>query len=327
MSINQGRMYKLKYSLWRYISKSILFFGCCIFYSSSYAASCWISGGNLNLGSANAQGSSVVSTDVTATCNSNRNQPTTYNMCLVVDSTNPSGNDPRSMISYDLYPAPFLNYQLYYDAARTRKIPGSDLKNQAQCQTFYVDANTGNPSNLIKLYGQVLLGQNVPAASYKTNNVTLKLYFASRSGSVAPTNLETLSSRNMATNYMVVRSDYENSCLIQSATDIDFGVVENLKNPLYGFGLIRLSCPTGTSMRVSLDNGVNAVGSQRRMKNAVGSYIQYNLYKDIGHAQTWQGFTFYTVDNQSIPVYAGIPSQEITSIGQYSDTITVTLTY
>lgn len=327
MSISQSSTLKLKYLFGKLLCKCLLFLACSIFYSSVYAESCWISSANLDLGTSNAQGSATVSTDVTATCNSNWSQPTSYNMCLVVDSTNPAGNDPRSMISYDLYPAPLLNYQLYYDAARTRNIPSSDLKNQAQCQTFYVAANTGNPSSLIKLYGQVLLGQNVPAAFYKTNNVILKLYFSSRSGSVAPTNLETLASRNMATNSMVVRSNYENSCLIQSATDIDFGVVENLNNPLYGFGLIRLSCPTGTNMKVSLDNGVNAVGSQRRMKNAVGSYIQYNLYKDAGHSQAWQGYTLYAVDNQTIPVYAGIPSQKISSVGQYSDTITVTLTY
>lgn len=328
MPMNLNDVFKVNKLMKRLIPVSFLFIGCSFFYSPVYAAeSCWVGGTTLSLGTANAQGSSTVSTDVTFTCNSNWSQPITYKMCLVVDNTSPAGNDPRSMISYDIYPAPLLNYQLYYDAARTRKLPASDFKNQAQCQTFQVSANAGNQSGLIKIYGQVLAGQNVPAAFYKTNNATLKLYFSSRYGMQAPTDLEVLGSQNMATNHIVVNSNYENSCLIQSATDIDFGAVEHLKNPLFGSGLIRLACPAGTSMQVSLDNGINALGTQRRMRNAVGSYIQYNLYKDASRSQTWQGNVFYVVDSQTIPVYAAVPVQPISSVGQYSDTITVTLTY
>lgn len=297
-------------------------------YAPAYAAErCWIGGANLQLGNANIQGSPTVSTDVTVTCNSTWDQDITYKMCLTVDSTDPSGNDPRQMISYDLYPAPLLKYQLYYDAAQSRKIPSSNLKDQARCQTFHVGANTGTPNDLIKIYGQILPGQNVPAVFYKTNNVTMKLYFASRYGSQVPTDLEVFSQQNIATNHLVVNSNYENSCLIQSATDIDFGAVERLNSPLFGLGSIRLACPQGTNMKVSLDNGLNPTGSQRRMKNMLGDYIQYNLYRDASRSQIWQGNIPYAVTDQTIPVYASVGPQNIQSVGQYSDTVTITLTY
>lgn len=325
MSVNYSHWFKMNYSSQYLVCIGLLLFSCGLIYSPAHAESCWIGGATLSLGTSNAQGSSMASTDVTVTCNSNWSQPITYKMCLVIDSTGPSGNDPRSMISYN--PETLLKYHLYYDAARAYKIPGSDRKNQAQCQTFQVEAGQGNPSTPIKIYGQVLAGQVVPARGYTTNSVNLKLYSTFRYGSVTPSNEEVFANSNTGNNNLIVNSNYENSCLIESATDIDFGAVEHLKNPLFGSGLIRLACPTGTSMQVSLDNGINALGTQRRMRNAVGSYIQYNLYKDASRSQTWQGNVFYPVDSQTIPVYAGVPVQPISSVGQYSDTITVTLTY
>jgi spore coat protein U-like protein len=315
----------MNYSSQYLVCIGLLLFSCGLIYSPAHAESCWIGGATLSLGTANLQGSSTASTDVTITCNSNWSQPVTYKMCLVIDSTDPSGNEPRSMINYN--PAALLNYHLYYDASRSHKIPGSDRINQAQCQTFQVESEKGSKSTQIKIYGQVLSGQKVPAQAYKTNSVNLKLYSAFRYGSDAPTNIETLASRNIETNNMVVNANYENSCLIQSATDIDFGAVEHLNNPLMGYGSIQLACPTGASMQVSLDNGINAQGQQRRMRNVLGDYIRYNLYRDASRSQTWQGNVFYAVDSQTIPVYAAVPVQPISSVGQYSDTITVTLTY
>lgn len=295
-------------------------------YAPAYAAeSCWIGGANLQLGNANIQGSPTVSTEVTVTCNSNWNQDITYKMCLTIDSTDPAGNDPRQMISYS--PPSLLKYQLYYDAARSRKIPSSDLKNQARCQTFHVAAKKGNSSDLIKIYGQVLPGQNVPAAFYKTNTVTMKLYFASKYGSQAPTDEDVQSRQDSESNHMVVNSNYENSCLIQSATDIDFGTVEQIKSPISGSGKIQLACPQGTKMKVSLNEGLNAAGPQRRMRNMSGDYIQYNLYRDTNRSQAWVNNNFYPVDEQTIQIYANVMPQPIRSVGRYSDTVTVTLTY
>ena len=325
MSVNYSHWFKMNYSSQYFACIGLLLLSCGLIYSPVHAESCWIGGATLSLGTANAQGSSTASTDVTVSCNSNWRQPVTYIMCFAIDSLSPSGNDTRSMISYN--PESLLYYHLYYDAARTYKIPSSDRKNQAQCQTFQVEAGQANASTQIKIYGQVLAGQVVPARSYTTNSVNLKLYSAFRYGSATPSNEEVFANSNTGNNNLIVNSNYENSCLIQSATDIDFGAVEQLNTPLFGSGLIRLACPTGTSMQVSLDNGVNAQGSQRRMRNAVGSYIQYNLYKDVSRSQIWQANVFYPVDNQSVPVYAAVPAQTITSIGQYSDTITVTLTY
>lgn len=307
---------------------SLLFLAYSICSSSAYAESCWVSGGNLSLGTANIQGSMTASTDITVTCNSNWSQPVTYKICMVVDSIDPAAKDPRTMINYDNYPASLLNYNLYYDVARTRKIPNSNAKNTAQCQSVQVGANTGSPSTLVKMYGQVLAGQNVPAGSYKTNSTSIKLYYAYRYGLEVPSDLEALASQNnIATNYIVVNSNYENSCLILFASDIDFGSVELLNNTLYRSGTIQLACPTSTNMKVSLNNGINPLGSQRRMKNSLGSYIQYSLYQDPSHSNAWQADTLYSITNHTIPVYAIVPSQSISSIGKYSDIITVTLTY
>lgn len=72
---------------------SLLFLAYSICSSSAYAESCWVSGGNLSLGTANIQGSMTASTDITVTCNSNWSQPVTYKICMVVDSIDPAAKE------------------------------------------------------------------------------------------------------------------------------------------------------------------------------------------------------------------------------------------
>lgn len=327
MSINCNDLFKMSDSTKYFIYASLFLLVSILFCLPAYASSCWLGqSATLSLGTSNAQGSALVSTDVIADCYFNSNQPVTYKLCLVADSFDPAGSTPRSMIIYNPVRA-LLNYELYSDAARTFKIPDSERKNQAQCQTFQFEAGTGNVSTRLKLYGQVLPGQNVPAAYYQTNSIGLKLYSAYKVGSEVPTDTEALANSNTGNNNLIVNSYYENSCLIQSATDINFGAVDQLKTPLISSGNIQLSCPVGTIMQVSLNNGINAQGTQRRMRNALGNYIRYNLSRNAHDDQPWQGNTFYSVDNHNIPVYATVPAQPISSTGQYSDTITVIITY
>lgn len=326
MSIN---LYKSKINhhrfIERYIFTALLFMCCSLFYSSAHAESCWISGGNLSFGTVNAQGSSTVSTNIAVTCNPNYNDKViTYRICLAIDSTDPSGNDPRRMVIYN--PQQYLNYYLYYDAALTQVIPDSNNKNNIICQTMQLQPSQQQTKQIL-VYGKVLSGQNVSAGYYKTNSIALKLFHAYREGSEPPSDIEALANQSAGTNNMVINANYENSCLIVSATDIDFGTVDRLTAPRYQSGTIQLACPTGTNWKVSLDNGINASGTQRRMKNAQGSYLDYALYQDASRSILWQGNTQYSFSNQTIPVYGAIPAQDINSVGQYSDTITVTLTY
>lgn len=328
MSINLSVfLIKPYYFIRRYTTIFLLLIGGISFYSSTYAESCWISQETLGLGTANSQGSITASTTLKINCNSNYDKPVAYKICLVVDSTDPNSYDPRSMISYDTYPAPLLHYNLYYDVAKTQKIPNTNNQTNAKCQSFQVSANSGNPGTTIVIYGQIIPGQNVPAGFYRTNTATLKLLYNYRYGIELPSDSTVLANPITATNYLLVNSTYENSCLILSASDIDFGSVEAINNSLTRSGTIQLACPTGTNMKVSLDNGNNALGSQRRMRNQSGNYIQYNLSQDIGGNIAWTGNTVYSFSTPSIPVYATVLPQKIEGIGQYSDTVTITLTY
>lgn len=324
MSVNLLKIYNI---IRKFAGLWLLVLGCTFFYSSAYAESCWIGTGTLGLGTANIQGSATASTTFTVSCNSNYNQPISYKMCLVIDSTDPASYDPRSMINYSVYPAPLLNYNLYYNPALTQKIPNTSALTTAQCQSFSLSANSGNPSTTITIYGKLVAGQNVPAGDYHTNSMGLKLYYAYNLGTQIPSDSTALVGSAIATNNMIVNTTFENSCLIVSASDINFGSVDNLKSALTQSGTIQLSCPTGTTMKVSLNNGINAESSQRRMKNALGNYITYGLFQDASRTTSWQGNTAYTFSNQSIPVYAIVLSQSVPGTGEYSDTVTVTLTY
>ena len=321
-------MLKIFYLIRQYAAMLLLFVSCTFFYSSSYAAeTCWISGGNLVLGTANSKGSTIASTTLSIGCNSNYEKPIAYKMCLVIDSNDPVSYDPRSMINYSTYPAPLLNYNLYYDVTKTNKIPNTNAQTNVRCQSFQVPANSGNPNTTQTIYGQVIPGQNVSAGSYQANTTTLTLIYGFRYGTEPPSDSFVLAKPTIATNHLNVNSNYENSCLILSASDIDFGSVERLDSSLTQSGTIKLSCPTGTNMKVSLNNGNNALSSQRRMRNKTGDYLEYSLFQDVAGSYAWQGNNAYSFSTQSIPVYAKILPQKIQGVGQYDDTVTITLTY
>jgi spore coat protein U-like protein len=92
-----------------------------------------------------------------------------------------------------------------------------------------------------------------------------------------------------------------------------------------------VTCTTGTTYDITLDNGLYLSGSQRRMKSAGTDYLNYDLYTTSGRTVLWQGAT--TVSDtgnaapQSHPVYGRIPANQNPPATDYTDTISVTVTY
>ena len=95
---------------------------------------------------------------------------------------------------------------------------------------------------------------------------------------------------------------------------------------------IQTNCTTGTAFTVSLNNGVNASGVQRRMTNGSGAYIPYQIYTDAAHT------TIFNTTNTATGTGAGGTEPAINMYGQtsavaspasgsYTDTVTATVTY
>lgn len=304
--------------------------------SSSVQASgsCWLSGLALNFGSVSSKGKTSY-TNWQVTCNQYGHTKTVnVSLCpyATLDGLGLSSNR-RQMVSYSSWPHSYLTYDLYYDPALTQRIDTQANLSTLKCiyKTFTVNENQKVFD--LPIYGHVYAGQNVTAGSYQNNNDTRVNLLYAFSQDKQPSTEDVLASQssNQSGNSLSVTTNYENSCNLISAYDLNFGQMNDLSQAVTSSTAVALSCPLNTSWKVNLDQGMNYDGTTRRMRKGA-DYIAYELYRDAQYSQLWNNSgTSQGMGNngtQTIPIYgkAG-PSATAVPAGEYQDTITVTLTY
>ena len=126
------------------------------------------------------------------------------------------------------------------------------------------------------------------------------------------------------------------SCTIKgvSATDVDFGTVARSASVTDAQGAVVVKCSAGTPYKVGLDNGANAVGTQRNMKMGTSTnVIAYDLYTTAARNVPWTDVAGTPVNgtgdntNQSLPVFGRVSGSTNVPAGAYIDTVTATLSY
>jgi spore coat protein U-like protein len=117
-----------------------------------------------------------------------------------------------------------------------------------------------------------------------------------------------------------------------SAVGINFGSYDPFfPQNLDSTGSVEVSCDVTTTYSIALSPGRGTYTS-RAMSN--GSHeLLYNLYTNVAHATLWGDGTAGTatvdasgMDNEHT-VYGSIPARQNALLGNYSDTIVVTLTF
>ena len=302
--------------------------------SAQASDSCWLSGPALNFGSVSGKGKKSY-TNWKVTCNQDGHTKTVnVSLCpyATLDGLGLSSNR-RQMVSYSSWPHSYLTYDLYYDPALTQRIDTQANLSTLKCIYKNFTANENQKVFDLTIYGHVYAGQNVTAGSYHNNNdIQVNLLYAF-SQDKQPSTEDVLASQssNQSGNSLSVTTNYENSCNLISAYDLNFGQMNDLSQAVTSSTAVALSCPLNTSWKVNLDQGMNYDGTTRRMRKGA-DYIAYELYRDAQYSQLWNNSgTSQGMGNngtQTIPIYgkAG-PSATAVPAGEYQDTITVTLTY
>jgi spore coat protein U-like protein len=128
-------------------------------------------------------------------------------------------------------------------------------------------------------------------------------------------------------------------CLINATpADLDFGATGVIAADIPGTTTISVQCTTGTAYEVALDAGigVGATVANRLMTGPGAATVTYSLYQDAGHTTVWGdttgggGNTVTGTGNgaqQDLTVYGLVPAQTTPGAGDYTDTITVEVTY
>jgi spore coat protein U-like protein len=126
-----------------------------------------------------------------------------------------------------------------------------------------------------------------------------------------------------------VRANIKGTCVIDQATTIDFGDLEQgtTAPDRTAPGSVRYWCSKGLVYSVTLGNGNNASGTQRRMKGQATTnsteFLSYTLTSDAPATGTGAGpATLVTV---ALTASVRGADYNVLSVGQFMDTVVVTI--
>jgi spore coat protein U-like protein len=138
-----------------------------------------------------------------------------------------------------------------------------------------------------------------------------------------------------ATTTFTVNVTLTAACVINSATNLNFGSQGVLTGNVDQSSTVQVQCTSTTPYNIGLDAGTasGATMAARKMTNG-GAAVTYALYTDSARSVVWGNTvntdTVAATGNgspQSFTVYGRVPAQATPAPGNYSDTITVTVTY
>lgn len=301
------------------------------------AQSCYIgNAGGIAFGTTSPDANTDTQNNLAYTCQSNAST-TYFRVCMYIPEGAPiAGINPRRMTNYN---GAEMQYDLYSDAARTQIIGPPPTGNGFPVYTFtaVVPGGYAQQQNIAPIYARVPAGQSLPAGNaFQAQIGGGTIYWAWSNAGYPPGCTSGAGGTGNATFYQGVTASVSNACRITLATDLAFGNTGALTANRDQTSSIMVRCPTGTAWRLGLSNGSNPVGTVRRMRNAAGNYVTYELYRDNARSQRWGNTPGTDTSNgtgqgESSPVaqsvYGRVPVQPAAPTGTYSDTITVTLTY
>jgi spore coat protein U-like protein len=214
----------------------------------------------------------------------------------------------------------YLNYNLYVDPAATTQIWGDGTGG-----TTYYEQYNSTPQN--KSFTDQIFGQ-LPAVS----DIGVGVYNDTLIATL------TWGGGSSITQQFTVQTTVIAECVVNTF-GINFGAYDplgaNASSPRTASAVLNVYCTKGAVGTVSLDTGTNFSGSLRRMKNASGAFMNYNIYKDGAYATVWDttnvnsatSTSRYTPLAGGFTAYGSIPANQDVAIGNYSDTVQATVNY
>ena len=140
----------------------------------------------------------------------------------------------------------------------------------------------------------------------------------------------------IATDNMTVSATVSAICTI-ATTNMNFGNYNPTRvGSTLGQATITANCSNGTNAVVSLNSGANSGGnSQRKLQGSGTQVLNYNIFAENDYTTVWGdghgGTVAIILDSNGTPntftAYGAIPPGQSVPVGNYSDTVTVTITY
>ena len=295
----------------------------CLLSPSTAAAACSATVTSMSYGSFSAP--NITSVDTTATVNINCSEPGSASSRICVSIQDPSISMTSGGNS--------LAQSIFKDAARTTLF-GSYYNSATGGNEITI---SGSGSGSITLYGRIPQNQNVPAGSYSVIMPPSNIVVASKASlavSCQDITNQAASGVTITNLALTASATAQASCNVTPA-NLNFGSVGFLSSTKDATSSVSVLCTISLPYMVGLSGGNANVSdpTQRKMSKGV-EQITYGLYRDPARSQPW-GSTSGTNTvsgtgsgaSQSVPVYGRVPPQTTPSLGTYSDTVVVTVTY
>ena len=227
-----------------------------------------------------------------------------------------------------------LQYQIFSDAARS-SIWGSALSGSfptPQILNFYLRKRATYSAN-IPMYGRLYGSQTTAiVGNYADNYVFPNISIAGTlfTGSQGVGNCTQTGTDAGGFSTFTVNAIVQSNCNV-TATNLDFGIQPLLTTNVTATSLIQVQCTNGSGYQVGLNNGVNAIGTQRYMQSSVGT-ISYGMFQNASDTISWNNSTNQqsgvgTGNIFNHTVYGLVTPQPLTKAGIYQDTVQVVITY
>mgnify|MGYP003666485128 CR=1 FL=1 len=263
-------------------------------------------------------------------------------MCLNIGSGSAAGSTVNSRVMSNIS-LDQLNFQIYRDASRSQIWGNTDTEDLDIDLQYAVPVLGGSGMVSATLYGRVPAQTNLSADNYQNpftgSHTRLDYRYAEALLSTPnwPTSCTSGGNGGGSITFPFTASaNVPGTCVIDSVNNLNFGTMPGLiSSHIDQTTSLSFTCTNTTPWKVSLDDGLHVNGTSRRMHNSTSnSYLQYDLYSNSARNQRW-GSTLDvdTVNNigtgnsQSLTVYGRVPAIQAVPTGEYSDTVTVTITY
>ncbi|HUJ14353.1 MAG TPA: spore coat U domain-containing protein [Thermoanaerobaculia bacterium] len=240
----------------------------------------------------------------------------TFNTATVTLSRGGAPTYNPRLMTRTVTPLMTMDYNLFMDAANTT-IWGDGTSGTSYLQQFVWFFSRLNGT----IYATIPAGLDIGPGTY-TDTVQATVDWGN----------------NIAQRSFTITAAVPAECTV-STSALNFGgydpVVANSATPKDGTATVDVYCTKGALASVALDTGSHASGSTRRMLGSSGDFLNYELYRDASRTTVWNSTNIdtgtsasrLTPINGGFTVYGRIPAGQDVSVGNYSDTVLVTVSY
>jgi spore coat protein U-like protein len=225
-----------------------------------------------------------------------------------------------------------IPFQVYQDSGRTQSWGSSSLLVFGATPTITATPGAGGTINVNRtLYARIWTTATTAPGAYSTDFAGQNFFWG----------LNLLSCAGVTIGFGATPATFTFSTTLipdcqVSSSPVEFGTAGVLTAAKDGQGGLGVTCTTGTTYNIGLDNGLIGTGPTLRKMQKGAETVTYGLYKNTARDQPWgliaQGAGYVsggtgTGASQPLTVYGRAPPQATPSPGAYADTVVATVTY